>query len=78
MLREPGCELVELLDRERPTTTRRVPHRFDAEDRVVDALTSRRFTSRALEAAVSRLRRKGVPLINIWGVGWLLPEDVLE
>ena len=30
-----------------------------------------RFTSRALEAAVSRLRRKGVPLINIWGVGWL-------
>jgi DNA-binding response OmpR family regulator len=36
-----------------------------------------RFTSRALEAAVSRLRRKGVPLVNIWGVGWLLPEDAI-
>ena len=37
-----------------------------------------RFTSRALEAAVSRLRRKGVPLVNIWGVGWLLPEGVVD
>ena len=37
-----------------------------------------RFTSRALDAAVSRLRRKGAPLINIWGVGWLLPEDAVE
>ena len=37
-----------------------------------------RFTSRALESAVSRLRRKGVPLINIWGVGWLLPEGAIE
>jgi DNA-binding response OmpR family regulator len=37
-----------------------------------------RFTSRALEAAVSRLRRKGVPLVNIWGVGWLLPEDAVS
>ena len=37
-----------------------------------------RFTSRALESAVSRLRRKGVPLINIWGVGWLLPEETLD
>jgi hypothetical protein len=36
-----------------------------------------RLTSRAVDAAVSRLRRKGVPLINIWGVGWLLPEDAL-
>lgn len=36
-----------------------------------------RFTSRALEAAVSRLRRKGVPLVNIWGVGWLLPEGAV-
>jgi DNA-binding response OmpR family regulator len=36
-----------------------------------------RFTSRALEAAISRLRRKGVPLVNIWGVGWLLPADAL-
>jgi DNA-binding response OmpR family regulator len=34
-----------------------------------------RETSRALVGAVSRLRRKGVPLVNIWGVGWLLPED---
>lgn len=33
-----------------------------------------RMTSRAVDAAVSRLRQKGVPLINIWGVGWLLPE----
>lgn len=37
-----------------------------------------RFTSRALDAAVSRLRREGVPLINIWGVGWLLPEHALR
>ena len=37
-----------------------------------------RFTSRALEAAVSRLRRKGVPLINIWGVGWLMPKDAVH
>lgn len=37
-----------------------------------------RLTSRALEAAVSRLRRKGVPLVNIWGVGWLLPQTALE
>ena len=37
-----------------------------------------RLTSRAVDAAVSRLRRKGVPLVNIWGVGWLLPEDPLD
>ena len=36
------------------------------------------FTSRALDAAVSRLRRKGVPLINVWGVGWLLPHGAVE
>jgi DNA-binding response OmpR family regulator len=36
------------------------------------------FTSRALDSAVSRLRRKGVPLINIWGVGWLLPEGAVK
>lgn len=34
-----------------------------------------RMTSRAVDAAVSRLRQKGVLLINVWGVGWLLPED---
>jgi DNA-binding response OmpR family regulator len=37
-----------------------------------------RLTSRALDTAVSRLRRKGVPLVNVWGVGWLLPEAVLQ
>jgi DNA-binding response OmpR family regulator len=37
-----------------------------------------RLTSRALDQAVSRLRRKGVPLVNVWGVGWLLPEDALR
>jgi DNA-binding response OmpR family regulator len=36
-----------------------------------------RFTSRALDANVARLRRKGVPLINVWGVGWLLPEGAV-
>jgi hypothetical protein len=34
-----------------------------------------RLTSRALDTAVSRLRRKGVPLVNIWGHGWLLPRE---
>ena len=36
-----------------------------------------RLTSRAVDAAVSRLRKKGVPLINIWGVGWLLPQGLI-
>jgi DNA-binding response OmpR family regulator len=37
-----------------------------------------RMTSRAVDAAVSRLRQKGVPLVNIWGVGWLLPEGAVD
>jgi DNA-binding response OmpR family regulator len=37
-----------------------------------------RMTSRAVDAAVSRIRQKGVPLVNIWGVGWLLPEGAVN
>ena len=37
-----------------------------------------RLTSRAVDAAVARLRRKGVPLVNIWGVGWLLPDRLIQ
>jgi DNA-binding response OmpR family regulator len=37
-----------------------------------------RPTSRALDQVVSRLRRKGVPLLNIWGHGWLLPKELIR
>jgi DNA-binding response OmpR family regulator len=37
-----------------------------------------RLTSRAVETRVSRLRRKGVPLENIWGFGYRLAAEDLD
>ena len=36
------------------------------------------LTTRALDQAVFRLRAKGIVLLNIWGMGWVMPEGTVE
>jgi hypothetical protein len=36
------------------------------------------LTTRALDQAICRLRRKGIVLLNVWSVGWVMPEGTVE
>jgi hypothetical protein len=36
------------------------------------------LTTRALDQAICRLRRKGIVLLNVWGVGWVMPEGAVK